>query len=263
MAVSLTTEQLATFERTGWVRLRAAFAAEDAVALQERMWAELRDDFGIVRDDPSTWRQPRRSLPRAKRDPMQHVVATDRLLGAIDDLLGPVRWRVPSNWGVVLVTFPDRTPGPWTLPASGWHFDFDLHPNADAPRAVQVFTFYSAVDAHGGGTLIVEGSHRLLRRFHAQLSPAARQAPHRVIRKQCLRCDPWLDALTGGVCTDRIAYFMHQTREALGVPVRVVELTGRPGDAILCHPLMLHVAAPNRSDAPRFMRSQRICEATD
>ncbi len=263
MTVSLTAEQLATFERTGHVRLPGVFPADAALELQDRMWEELRADFGIARQDPGTWWQPRRSLHRAKRDPLQRAVATDRLIGAIGDLLGPLRWRVPSNWGVVLVTFPDRTPGAWTLPTAGWHFDFDLHPNAVAPHGVQVFTFFSVVDPRGGGTLIVEGSHRLLRHFHAQLSPAEQRAPHRDLRMRFLRCDPWLDALTGRLREERIAYFMNETREVMGVPVRVIELTGRPGDAILCHPLMLHVAAPNRSDTPRFMRSQRICAATD
>ena len=39
-----------------------------------------------------------------------------------------------------------------------------------------------------------------------------------------------------------------------GVPLRVVELTGEPGDMVFCHPLMVHCAAPNRGARPRFMR---------
>jgi ectoine hydroxylase-related dioxygenase (phytanoyl-CoA dioxygenase family) len=39
-----------------------------------------------------------------------------------------------------------------------------------------------------------------------------------------------------------------------GVPLRVVELTGEPGDMVFCHPVMLHCAAPNRGKWPRFMR---------
>jgi hypothetical protein len=59
---------------------------------------------------------------------------------------------------------------------------------------------------------------------------------------------------------DRIAYFMRETRDVRGVRVRVVELTGEPGDAILCHPFDAARRAPNRRESPRFMRSQRICE---
>ena len=39
-----------------------------------------------------------------------------------------------------------------------------------------------------------------------------------------------------------------------GVPLRVVELTGEPGDMVFCHPVMVHCAAPNRGTRPRFMR---------
>jgi len=39
-----------------------------------------------------------------------------------------------------------------------------------------------------------------------------------------------------------------------GVPLRVVELTGEPGDMVFCHPLIVHCVAPNRGQRPRFMR---------
>ena len=38
-----------------------------------------------------------------------------------------------------------------------------------------------------------------------------------------------------------------------GVKVRVVELTGAPGDAVLWHPALLHSRSQNRSDAPKFV----------
>jgi hypothetical protein len=39
-----------------------------------------------------------------------------------------------------------------------------------------------------------------------------------------------------------------------GVPLRVVELTGEPGDMVFCHPLMVHCRTQNRGTRPRFMR---------
>lgn len=39
-----------------------------------------------------------------------------------------------------------------------------------------------------------------------------------------------------------------------GVPLRVVELTGEPGDTVFCHPAIVHCAALNRGAWPRFMR---------
>lgn len=140
MATPLSAEQIAAFETHGYVRLREAFAPKVALRLQDRMWAELREDFGIDRDDRRTWWQPMRSLHRVNRDPLQSAVATDRLIGAIGALLGPVRWRVPPNWGLVLVTFPDQKRGDWSLPTSGWHFDAELHRNATSRPALHAIT---------------------------------------------------------------------------------------------------------------------------
>jgi hypothetical protein len=39
-----------------------------------------------------------------------------------------------------------------------------------------------------------------------------------------------------------------------GVPLRVVELTGEPGDMVFCHPLMVHCSTQNLGTRPRFMR---------
>ena len=63
-------------------------------------------------------------------------------------------------------------------------------------------------------------------------------------------------ALTGKVPSpaDRRAYFMEVETEIDGVPVRVVELTGEPGDMVFCHPAIVHCASPNHGAAPRFMR---------
>jgi hypothetical protein len=63
-------------------------------------------------------------------------------------------------------------------------------------------------------------------------------------------------ALTGQAPSpdDRIGAFMDRETVVDGVPVRVVELTGEPGDMVFCHPVMVHSAAPNRGARPRFMR---------
>src|SRR5262245_41948247 len=259
-SISLSAAQVVAFEQRGHVRLRGVFPRDVALQMQEGMWAELQADFGIHREDRDTWHQPRRSLRGAKWDPIQQAIATDALVGAIDALLGRGRWQLPTNWGVVLVTFPDRTQDGWSLPTSGWHYDFDLHENATSPNGLLVFTFFSTVGAYGGGTLIVEGSHRLLHRFSESLSADEGRSDHQALRRRFLRADPWLRALAGAGSEpkDRIDYFMRKTHEIAGIPVQVVELTGEPGDAILCHPLTLHVGAPNQSDTPRFMRSQRI-----
>lgn len=39
-----------------------------------------------------------------------------------------------------------------------------------------------------------------------------------------------------------------------GVPLRVVESTGEPGNMVFCHPVMVRCAGPNQGTRPCFMR---------
>jgi hypothetical protein len=258
---ALSSEERMLFAERGWLRLREAFPRDAALEMQRRMWAELHDVHGIERERPETWFQPRATLRAAKRDPLQQAIATDRLRAAITTLLGALRWSPPTNWGIVLITFPDRASTAWTLPTAGWHYDFDLLENAGAMRGLQVFAFVGEVAPRGGGTLVVEGSHRVLQRFASGLSEDERRADHQTLRRLALRHDPWLRALTrrGPQPPSRVELFLGASGESHGTSLRVAELTGAPGDVILCHPLLLHAASRNVARVPRFMRSQRIC----
>jgi hypothetical protein len=41
---------------------------------------------------------------------------------------------------------PARGSADWSLPSNGWHFDFELHRNADSLGGLFVFTFFSRVE---------------------------------------------------------------------------------------------------------------------
>jgi ectoine hydroxylase-related dioxygenase (phytanoyl-CoA dioxygenase family) len=43
-----------------------------------------------------------------------------------------------------------------------------------------------------------------------------------------------------------------------GAELRVVEMTGDPGDVFLVHPLVLHAASTNCSDVPRTVLSSVV-----
>ena len=62
--------------------------------------------------------------------------------------------------------------------------------------------------------------------------------------------------LTGAMPSqeNRIQRFIKETTLINDVPVRVVELTGEPGDAVFCHPAIFHATSYNRAEVPRFMR---------
>jgi hypothetical protein len=258
---TLTSSDIHRFERDGYVVVRQAFARADGLAMERRWWAELADTHGIRPDDRSSWRQIPGNLKAAKRDHIQAAILTERVRGVIDDLLGKATWSPPKDWGVTLVTFPE--PGSWEVPTRFWHWDNPCEPHLDRPRGLFVVSFIGSVAPRGGGTLILAGSPRLLieqeRRIpEDQRDPAAAPAAAPVAKPwdRFHRSHPWLMALTGKAPSpaDRIAAFMDRETIVEGVPLRVVELTGEPGDIVFCHPLMVHCGARNRGARPRFMR---------
>jgi hypothetical protein len=132
----------------------------------------------------------------------------------------------------------------------------ESEPHVDRPRGLFVLSFIGAVAPRGGGTLIVSGSPRLLLQRQRQIPPDQRPDPGAKPWDGFGSSHPWLAALTGQAPSpdDRIAAFMDRETIVEGVPLRVVELTGEPGDMVFCHPAIVHCAAPNRGARPRFMR---------
>jgi hypothetical protein len=251
---TLTPADIRRFERDGYLVVRQAFSPGDALDMERRWWQELAEAHGIRRDDRSSWRRLPGDLKAAKRDRSQTTILTSRVSGVLDDLLGPGAWPPPRDWGRPLVTFPE--PGAWDVPTALWHWDnaCDLH--LDQPRALFVVAFIGPVAPRGGGTLILSGSPRLLIQQQLRIPASGRHGSITEERDRFHRSEPWLMSLTGQAPSpaDRIAAFMAGETIVDGVPLRVVELTGEPGDMVFCHPLMVHCAAPNRGTWPRFMR---------
>ena len=70
---------------------------------------------------------------------------------------------------------------------------------------------------------------------------------------------PWLKALTNDDGDpERNARLMVTGATIDGVSLRVVELTGQPGDVFVTHPWVMHAAAPNAAELPRMMRSVAV-----
>jgi ectoine hydroxylase-related dioxygenase (phytanoyl-CoA dioxygenase family) len=190
-----------------------------------------------------TWTPgPARRLQALRRSGAFAPMASDPVRRALDDLLGAGGWRSPKSWGLPLVTFPATAPGTtWSVPASGWHVD-SYGPEHDLP-GVTVFVFLVPVAAAGGGTAVLEGSHRLVNR-HIATTGTWRPAD---VRTALATAYPWLREVWRGR--------RHPGDEAVldGVRVVVRELTGEPGDAVLMHPRTLHAPAPNTGPSPRMM----------
>ena len=257
MAAQLTTltpADLERFERDGYVVVRQAFPRADALDMEQRWWRELEDAHGIRAGDRSSWHQIQGDLKAAKRDRIQARILTERVSGVLDELLGPAAWLPPRDWGRAIATFPRS--GAWELPTRLWHWDNPSDPHLDRPRGLFVVSFIGPVAPGGGGTLILSGSPRLVIQHDRRLSASQRRELGGSVWERFGRQHPWLMALTGQAPSpaDRAAAFMNTGAIVDGVPLRVVELTGEPGDMVFCHPVMVHCAAPNRGTRPRFMR---------
>ena len=251
----LSPEDVACFEQHGYVYLPNAFARADALAIQETIWSQMREQ-GIEHSDRSTW--PTGAWNGVKDHPsLERGIAAPRLCGAIHQLLGSDTWRVPDRWGGFLISFPTAATHDWELTRQGWHWDDTLMNHfGQRTTGLFIFTLYSDVQAHAGGTLVVPGSHRLIEQFFHRLSPAEQNLKQKPLKQRFAQSQPWFAELTGitDESSDRIQRFMEETSEVDGVPVKVIEITGEAGDAYLCHPAIYHAASPNHGEVPRFMR---------
>jgi hypothetical protein len=102
---------------------------------------------------------------------------------------------------------------------------------------------------------VITGSHQLT-------TPAAPQAGNAPVRSHDMKVHlsplhPWLrDLWKADNDTDRTHRYLTAGADIGGVPVRVEELAGEPGDAVIMHPRLLHVVAPNTLHTPRMMLLQ-------
>lgn len=255
----LTPAQREEFDERGFVQLAGAFPADAAAAMEDRVWSALDSRFGVSRADRSSWKLPLAlELQGLKKHSVFRAIGSPTTVAALDDLLGEDRWRIPTHWGQFLVTFPDENAQAWTVPHRIWHTDWAYAAPPEGPFGAFVFSFISQVATGQGGTLVVEGSPRVIRHFVAGRPQVAKQKM-KVTRKVLMNSDPWLKALASEEDdSDRVERFMRLGSRVGDVRVRVVELTGEPGDIVIGHPWLLHSGSPNCGERPRFMRVQRI-----
>lgn len=250
----LTDEQCRGFHEDGYLRLPGALDPRDVARMRDRLW-HLLEHRGSRRDDPSTWRHEHAVHLQRVRDADPDPHGCVPLVEALDELIGAGSWRTSNHWANVLVTFPNAAT--WDVPHSPWHLDYSYDFPRDAIWGANAFLFLDDVLPRGGGTVVLRGSPLLTARFVERLRPATRtQKQHRLAFQAS---HPYLTALADPTDTeDRVRRFTEVDTDVHGVPTRVVELTGAPGDLVLCHPWTVHNVAPNTLDRARMMRVIRV-----
>ena len=258
MSEVLSEDQIDDLKVRGHTRVRAT-SEEDALTMQDLIWRRL-EKTGVRRDDRSTW--PRRLPPKLSKTVRSHRIfkdaVSDDFVGAMDQLLGKDEWERPNDWGMVLTTFPEADKGTWDVIQNG-NFHWHLNPmrNVDRIRDLFSFNFLSSVKPEGGGTLIIEGAHHVVRKYLSELTPGQRARPAKLTREGFYRYHPWLVELANQDHDGCRRHFL-EPADVHGHQLRVVELTGEPGDAVITDAGVLHAKSRNCLDQPRFMRAVPI-----
>lgn len=248
----LTPEQLDQYASEGVVRVPGAVAMPDVEAMLTVLWRRLATRHGVVRDRPSSWTVANPAQLTSHVDEFA-AMASPHVLGIVDQLLGEGGWKTPPRWGLPLVTLPGFAPR-WDVPHKLWHLDLPAAPQP--PRVARVFLLLGPSPPGGGGTGYVAGSHRVLQALARETGRTLKSGD---ARKLLVAREPWFEALfSRREGEDRIARFMQPGGEAAGVPVRVGEMTGEPGDVWVMDPLVLHATMPNAGAAPRLMLTEWV-----
>lgn len=273
-ARALSAEEIQHFIERGYLHLRGAFSIESALAVQALIWERLAEE-GIHRDDPATWTQPLVHLRENYNGPVFEACMTERLIDAIEDLVGIGRWKyrgVPHGWGWWPVNFFRGADQPWSVPTQGWHWDGGhfRHFLNSPDQGLVLLCVFSETAPRGGGTLVAEGSHEVVARFLRDHNTGMELKEAVAL---CNQSHPWLRALTKAspdreastlrspetcpseaVAQERIAQFMETVyRDEDGTCLRVVETAASPGDVLLCHPFLYHASSQNHRGVPRFL----------
>ena len=254
----LTAEQCRGFAEDGYLPLVGALARAVVDVMQRRIW-QLLSHNGADPHNPATWRPDKATNLQAIRTADPPPADSPVVRGTLDHVFGEDAWAAPKHWGQALVTFPSV--GEWTVPTRGWHLDYPYWFPAHAVWGANLFLFVADVIPRGGGTLVVKSSHRVIARFVAGVDGVI-TTKQRVLRQRFDAHHESFRDLTHDPSGDRVERFMGTDTDVDGIAVRVVELSGRAGDAVLCHPWMVHTGSPNTLDEPRLIRACRVHRRT-
>lgn len=257
----LTPDQVDEFQRSGIVRVPGAISRHVADAMCDSVWKMLARRYRIRRDDPATWKAQRIAGTKDRpRSITFEQVTSSAVRAMFSQLMAPAQWDCDQHWGSLLVSFPGAPPeasNGWDVPHHGWHLDAPVVRALPDLYGVRMFTCLATVSPHGGATLAIAGSPRLaLALANARSAAKLRSAD---VRRGLIQRHSWIKELcTSDPAIDRSRRFMKTPTRIEDVEVRVVEMTGEPGDVYFMHPLMMHAGSPNCLATPRIVLSSTV-----
>ncbi len=257
----------AGFAATGLARVPAAIAPAEVAAIRAALWATL-GAHGIRAEAPATWCAGG-GLPLVEvagalrpgdvgpmwavgRDPACAALGP-ALARAVDQVFGPGVWTpADEHGGQAMPNLPLAGP-PWQVPDAAWHVDEPTVAGQAGAWGLLGFVCLDDVGPGGGATVAIAGSHRAL------LAVADARGPGAVVTTDdglaaLAAAEPWFAALRAAPPRELPRAHVHA-----GVPLEIVELTGRAGDLLLMDPRLLHTVSANRGDRPRLVMRLTAC----
>jgi hypothetical protein len=251
---AFTAEHRDQLSKTGVVRLRGVLQPAVTSALTDRLWAMLAERHGMLRDQPETWTQERPAqLGGLARGGAFFGMVTEELSALLDGFFGNRGWDRPIFAPRPLLAFPSGRTA-WNVPRRAWHLDGTE--GTPSPDYVRIFAMLAPLEAGGGGTAYVTGSHLVAMAIIADMARHSKDRSHiksaNVIKRMRRECR-WIDGLyDDSPPAERIERFVETGAEHRGVSLRVDEITGDTGDVIFWHPDLLHAPARNCRGTPRL-----------
>ncbi|HEY1709788.1 MAG TPA: phytanoyl-CoA dioxygenase family protein [Rhizomicrobium sp.] len=252
---TLTAQQLETFADQGVLNLKGLISPDRVRNARERVQKQL-EKRGLWKD--GAWHleaMPRPKYPATglktskvvgnKFPEIEALLDEPALNMAVDGLLeGREYDRKVFLRPQVLFTMPNADT--WTLPCEGWHSDSARLESGSFP-GMQLFAALDAVEPGGGATLAIAGSHRLDNGRATRPSELPRKFGH----------EPFFRAL---YAKDRNSAELLEGTVG-NIPLKVIEMTGAPGDVWLLDLRIIHCGAPNAAKHPRMMFTYRYMRA--
>ena len=258
----LSQEEKESFVKWGFVKIDALIPNEVVDPIREAVLDRLRrhgfwgEEGWEAPADAEAEMKLRNTIKEISRSSKSlRPILTERVLSYARDLVSGDEVEMSPPITQFLFTAPrsyvmnhdGRWNGEWEVPRSIWHLDMPRS-RSIGPPGPEMFTFLNKVEPKGGGTLILAGSHRLLNDVDYLSSKGVKR---KLKRHACFR------ELTGKGDGDR-SRFLEEIGDIDNVPVKVVELTGDPGDVYFVDLRLLHSLGANTSDQPRMMIAQRM-----
>ena len=258
----LSQEEKESFVKWGFVKIDALIPNEVVDPIREAVLDRLRRHGFWGKEgweapaDAEAEKKLRNTIKEISRSSKSlRPILTERVLSYARDLVSGDEVEMSPPITQFLFTAPrsyvmnhdGRWNGEWEVPRSIWHLDMPRS-RSIGPPGPEMFTFLNKVEPKGGGTLILAGSHRLLNDVDYLSSKGV---------KRKLKRHAYFRELTGKGDGDR-SRFLEEIGDIDNVPVKVVELTGDPGDVYFVDLRLLHSLGANTSDQPRMMIAQRM-----